>query len=131
MSKYINKRLFINVSLIISFVLLTNGCTANARNVSSPNQVKQLASESNLMDKTVTQKDNSISQNLVYEASEKGIKYKVYTSRSVDTLFIVAALYSNFNGNYLMPNSDQVELFKKSKEYFLPYANHEFVRNFG
>lgn len=78
-----------------------------------------------------TQNDNNISQNLIYETNSGSIKYKVYTSRSVDTLLIAAALHNNFKGNYLMPNSDQVELFKAAKEYFSPYANHEFIKNFS
>jgi hypothetical protein len=75
--------------------------------------------------------DTNIPQNLIYETNSESIKYQVYTSRSIDTLLIAAALYNNFEGDYLMPTSDQVELFKKAKEYFSPYANHTFIKNFG
>jgi hypothetical protein len=75
--------------------------------------------------------DTNIPHNLIYETNSESIKYQVYTSRSIDTLLIAAALYNNFEGDYLMPNSDDIELLKKAKEYFSPYANHDLIKNFA
>lgn len=130
MIKLKQKELLLRVSSILSVLIFFSGFTTNVKAMASDEATQQVTTEA-LTDNTSIQIDNNISQNLIYETSSGSIKYKVYTSRSIDTFLIAAALYNNFQGNYIMPNSDQVDIFKETKEYFSPYANHTFIKNFG
>ncbi|HEX2946686.1 MAG TPA: stalk domain-containing protein [Clostridia bacterium] len=75
---------------------------------------------------------------ITYEFKPEGIisektgdvDYMICTNRNIDTFLIAAALYYDFNNPYILPNTDQKELYKKAKEYFSPYKDHEFILNF-
>lgn len=56
--------------------------------------------------------------------------YTIYESKLIDMYFIACALYFDFQSSELLPNSDKYELYKNTKEYFMPYKNHEFIKNF-
>jgi len=130
MLKFKQKKLLVRVSLSLALLILFSGFKTNVKAMALDEATQQVITEA-ITDNTSTQINNNISQNLIYETSLGSIRYKVYTSRSIDTFLIAAALYNNFQGNYIMPNSDQVEIFKAAKEYFSPYANHTFIKNFG
>lgn len=67
---------------------------------------------------------------LIYEYN-KNIKYSIYTSKMIDTYLIASALYFDFDSQIVMPDTEQHELYKKAKEYFLPYKDHDFIKNFN
>ncbi|WP_432666552.1 DUF4932 domain-containing protein [Wukongibacter baidiensis] len=73
---------------------------------------------------------NTIDSNLIYEYN-KELKYSIYTSKIIDTYLIASALYLDFDSQIIMPSTDQHELYRRAKEYFLPYKDHDFIKNFN
>lgn len=66
---------------------------------------------------------------LLYE-NDQEISYKIINNRMIDTYIIATALYMDFNSNTIMPNTNSYPIYKKAKEYFQPYKNHQFINEF-
>ncbi|WDV45370.1 hypothetical protein PV797_17850 [Clostridiaceae bacterium M8S5] len=78
---------------------------------------------------TISKGPNS---NILYKTDEsKGIKYTISTNKMIDTYIIASALYMDFNSNTLMPNVENHPIYKEAKEFFSPYKNHDFLKNFN
>lgn len=55
--------------------------------------------------------------------------YIIYESKMLDTYFIACALYFNFESETIVPNPENTDLYTEIKNYFMPYKNHEFIKN--
>lgn len=78
--------------------------------------------------KTTTKKE--LDSNILFETSE-GIEYTISTNEMIDTYIIASALYMDFNSEILMPNTEDYAIYKRAKEFFSPYANHSFLKDFN
>lgn len=114
---------------IIGLLLASSTTTFCTYNNSTKIQSKVTTEPVNFLEsaeKILKTSDNS----LVYEYNED-INYSMYTNRMIDTCLIAGALYQDFKSNTIMPNTDKYDLYIKAKQHFLPYRDHEFIKQFG
>lgn len=57
--------------------------------------------------------------------------YYMTTNEMIDTYLIAAAMYMDFNSPVVLPNVGATDLFREAKDYFEPYKNHSFIKEFA
>lgn len=67
-------------------------------------------------------------ESILYE--NKTIHYELVKNEMVDTYLIAGAMYYEFKSPYLMPNTENEELYQKVKAHFEPYKEHSFIKNY-
>lgn len=71
-----------------------------------------------------------ISDRILYKSSGQP-NYEVYCKKSIDLFLIAAGLYFDFDNQYLLPNAEGNQLYKKAKAYFTPYKDNQFIKDFS
>ncbi|WP_105615284.1 DUF4932 domain-containing protein [Vallitalea okinawensis] len=77
-----------------------------------------------------TSQKQTADSNVIYVSNDT-VNYKIYTNYMMDTYIIASALYLDFNSSVLLPYTESHEIYKKAKEYFSPYKEHHFIKNFN
>lgn len=72
----------------------------------------------------------NLDKKLIYEYEDKDINYKIINNEMVDTYLIATALYMDFKSDTVLLNTDEHLIYKNVKEFFIPFKNHEFLKNF-
>lgn len=67
--------------------------------------------------------------NLIYQGTDD-IEYSIYKNHMIDTYIIAAALSMDFNSSIIVPYPDNNQAYQSTKEYFMPYKNHPFIKSF-
>lgn len=73
--------------------------------------------------------EEELDSNILFKTSEE-IKYTISTNEMIDTYIIASAVYMDFNSQILMPNTENNAIYKRAKNYFSPYKNHKFLKDF-
>jgi|GEM_PF-3850185 len=125
MRKQISSLIFIfTVSIVIvSFNVFSAFTESNVKNATDINPYCL-----NANDKDRITYDES--HNAYIYAYDGDVHYNIYSNRMIDTYLVAAALYYNFDSQFILPNAQEHELYMKAKEYFLPYKEHDFIKSF-
>lgn len=57
------------------------------------------------------------------------VNYTISINKMIDTYIIASALYLDFDSRIILPNTEEHSIYKKAKEFFIPYKNHSFIKS--
>lgn len=127
------KRVISAIISIIYITLLTSmsyGCQSSLSQKGTNKVVQPVISQKS------SQRTNQLhnledNKNKIISVSNDYINYNMYNFKSIDLFLIAVALHDDFKGEYDLPNTDMRELYKKAKDFFMPYKSLDFVKNLG